>query len=63
MGYQKATAYETLLEFSFEAGKLLSKQNLSVDNATKRGAFKQRYETGDFLQKFEESFSLDIDLE
>lgn len=63
MGYQKPSAYQTLLEFTFAEGKLVSAQDLSLENAQKRGAFKQRFETGNIVQGIEEAFSLDIDLE
>jgi hypothetical protein len=63
MGYQKASAYETLLEFTFEAGKLVSTQDKSAENAKNRGAFKKRFETGNLVQSINESFSLDIDIE
>ena len=35
---------QTLLEFSFEAGKLVSQQNLSADNAKNIGAYKKPFE-------------------
>ncbi|MBD2533969.1 hypothetical protein H6G97_32265 [Nostoc flagelliforme FACHB-838] len=63
MGYQKATAYETLLEFTFEVGKLVTMQDISSENAKKRGAFKERFETGNSVRSIEESFSLKIDIE
>ena len=63
MGYQKATAYKTLLEFTFEAGKLVTIKDISAENAKKRGVFKKRFETGDSVQSIEESFSLNIDIE
>jgi len=63
MGYQKPSAYETLLEFDFEAGKLMSMQNISASNAKKRGNFKKKFETGDIVQIINESFSLDIEIE
>ncbi|MCG6137167.1 MAG: hypothetical protein MET45_21460 [Nostoc sp. LLA-1] len=49
MGYQKGSAFETLLDFSFETGKMVSVQNISAENETKRGAFKERFETGEFV--------------
>lgn len=63
MGYQKASAYETLLEFTFEAGKLVSMQDISASNAKKRGNFKKKFETGDIVQNIDESFSLNIEIE
>ncbi|ODG97124.1 MULTISPECIES: hypothetical protein [unclassified Nostoc] len=43
MGYQKPTAYETLLEFAFEVGKLVSMQDISDENSKNRGAFKKMF--------------------
>jgi hypothetical protein len=63
MGYQKATAYKTLLEFTFNEGKLISTQDLSVENAKNQGAFKKRFETGNLLQVIDEAFSLDREIE
>lgn len=63
MGYQKASAYETVLEFKFEKGKFVMMKDISSENATKRGNFKERFETGDIMQSIEESFSLDMNLE
>ncbi|MBD2616502.1 hypothetical protein H6G94_35690 [Nostoc punctiforme FACHB-252] len=63
MGYQKGSAFETLLEFSFEAGRLLSVQDISAENSQKRGTFKERFETGELVQSIDEAFSLDMDIE
>ena len=63
MGYQKASSYETLLEFTFEQGKLISVQDRSQENAKNRGAFKGRYEDSDLVRKLDESFSLDFNIE
>jgi hypothetical protein len=63
MGYQKGSAFGTLLEFSFEAGRVVSVQDISDENATKRGAFKERFETGEVTQSIEAAFSLDIGVE
>ncbi|MFN6498191.1 MAG: hypothetical protein RMX65_014455 [Nostoc sp. DedQUE01] len=63
MGYQKGSAFETLSEFSFEAGRLLSVQDISAENSQKRGTFKERFETGELVQSIDEAFSLDMDIE
>ncbi len=54
---------QSLLEFNFEAGKLVSQQNLSADNAKNIGAYKKPFETENLIQNIEEYFSLDIDME
>ncbi len=41
-GYQTATAYRTLLEFTFVDGKLISTQDISSENAQKRDALDMR---------------------
>ncbi|MBD2255015.1 hypothetical protein [Nostoc parmelioides] len=63
MGYQKGSAFERLLEFSFEAGRVVSVQDISAENSTKRGAFKEQFETGEVTQSIGAAFSLDIGVE
>jgi hypothetical protein len=63
MGYQKGSAFETLLEFSFEAGRVVSVQDISAENETKLGAFKERFETGEVTQSIKAAFSLDMNVE
>lgn len=47
MAYRYAISFQTLFEFTFAAGKLVSIQDLSAENAQNRSAFKQRFNTQD----------------
>lgn len=48
-GFQEAIAYPTLLELTFVEGKLVANQDLSLENAQKRRAFTQGFETEDIF--------------
>ena len=63
MGYQKASAFETVLDISFENGKVVEINERSKEIEKKREEFKKRYESGDMFETTEEAFSLDMDLE
>jgi hypothetical protein len=63
MGYQKATAFETVLDITLKGGRILEIKDRSEEMAQKRGAFKSHYESGNILQTIDEAFSLDMDLE
>jgi hypothetical protein len=60
MGYQDVTSYETLLEFTFDAGKLVSMENISVENATNRVALQKN---DDFIESIDDSFFTNMELE
>jgi hypothetical protein len=63
MGYQKATAFETVLDITLKGGRILEIKDRSEEMAQKRGAFKSRFHSGNILQTNAEAFSLDLDLE
>jgi len=67
MGYQKATAFETVLDVTLKNGRVVEITDRSQEIEQKRGAFKEYFESGDMSsdmrQKIEEAFSLDMDLE
>jgi len=63
MGYQKATAYETVLDLTFEKGLLMHVLDRSDEVKKKRGAFKEKYGRQNILESIDEAFSLDMDLE
>jgi hypothetical protein len=63
MGYQKATAFETVLDITLKGGRVLEIKDRSEEMAQKRGAFKNRFHSGNILQTNAEAFSLDLDLE
>jgi len=67
MGFPKPSAFKTVLDLTFEDGKLKEKKNRSREMKKKRGAFKKLYnkncKSGRIGQAVEEAFSLDMDLE
>jgi hypothetical protein len=63
MGFQKPTAYKTVIDLGFEQGHLVEVKDRSEEAETKRGAFKERYGKGNLFMSIDEAFSLDMDLE
>ncbi len=63
MGFQKATAFKTVLDITLKDGRIVEINDRSQEIEQKRGAFKRRYEGGDMFEMIEEAFSLDMDLE
>ncbi len=63
MGYQKATAFKTVLDITLKNGKVVDIKDRSREMERKRGAFKKRYDSGNMLQMIKDAFSLDMDLE
>lgn len=63
MGYQKPTAFKTVLDISLKDGRVVEIKDRSQEMEQKRGAFKKHYESGNMLQTTAEAFSLDMDLE
>jgi hypothetical protein len=63
MGFQKATAYKTVLELTLKEGRVIEFKDRSQEINRKRGAFKEHYESGDIGQRIAEAFSLDMGLE
>ncbi|WP_041923004.1 hypothetical protein [Cyanobacterium aponinum] len=61
MGYQKGTAYNTLLELKFQHGNLIDIRDLSKQNTRKRGAFKKSIEKTSPLNIIDNSFDLTFD--
>lgn len=63
MGYQKPTAFKTVFDVTLKEGQVVEIRDRSPEMAQKRGAFYERYKSGDMLQTIEEAFSLDMELE
>ncbi len=63
MGYQKPTAFRTVLDLTLKDGRVVEIKDRSQEMEQKRGAFKKRYESGNTGEMIEEAFSLDMDLE
>jgi hypothetical protein len=62
MGYQKASAYETVLDITLTDGQVVQIKDRSQEMEMKRGAFKKHYESGGIDRTTAEAFSLDMDL-
>jgi len=63
MGFQKATAFQTVIDLDFRGGRLIDFRNRSEEMARKRGAFKERFGKGNLTRDILDAFSLDIDTE
>jgi hypothetical protein len=63
MGYQKPTAFKTVLDITLKGGRVVEIKDRSQEMKEKRGAFKKHYESGNMVQTIDEAFSLDMDLE
>lgn len=63
MGYQKATAFKTVLDITLKDGRVVEINDRSQEMEQKRGAFKKHYESGNTFQTIPEAFSLDMDIE
>jgi hypothetical protein len=63
MGYQKPTAFGTVLDIRLEEGRVVDITDRSKEMELKRGDFKKHYESGNMVQTINEAFSLDMDLE
>ena len=63
MGFQKASAFEHVLDITLFKGKIANVRDRSAEMKTKRGQFKSAYESGDFRKTVDDAFSLDMDLE
>lgn len=63
MGYQKPSAFKTVLDITLKDGRVVEIKDRSKEMEQKRGAFKKRYESGNIGQAIEEAFRLDMDLE
>ena len=63
MGYQKPTAFKTVIDITITDGKVIAIRDRSREMKQKRGSFKKHYESEGMLQRIDEAFSLDMDLE
>jgi hypothetical protein len=62
MGYQKPSAFKTVLDITLKGGRVVEIKDRSQEMEERRGAFKKHYESGN-IQSIDEAFSLDMDLE
>lgn len=64
MGFQKPSAFRTVLDFQFNEGALQTITDLSAYYAEMRGKFKEQYESDpNFPQRINDAFSLDLDVD
>ncbi len=63
MGFQKPSAFETVLDLTFDEGLLIEEINRSEEYSRKRGAFKEQYEKDDLMKRIDDAFSLDLDVD
>jgi len=63
MGYQKPTAFKTVIDITLKDGRVLEIDDRSQEMEQKRGEFKKHYESGDLSQTIDQAFSLNMDLE
>lgn len=63
MGYQKPSAFKTVLDITLGDGRVIEINDRSREMEEKRGEFKKHYESGDMAGTILEAFSLDMDLE
>lgn len=61
MGYQKASAFETVLDFDFKDGRVTGLRDRSAEAAQKRGAFKEHFDQN-VTRGINESFDLDMEI-
>jgi len=62
MGYQKGTAFKTVLDITLRWGRVVEIKDRSKEMEQKHGEFKEHYESGDMMETIEEAFDLDMDL-
>ncbi len=64
MGFQKATAYKTVIDITLDRGRVAEVKDRSAEVATRRGSFQDDYHSRhDRMGAIEDAFSLDLDLE
>jgi hypothetical protein len=63
MGYQKPTAFKSVLDITLKDGTVVEIKDRSQEMEQKRGIFKKQYESGNSMDAIEKAFSLDMDLE
>lgn len=63
MGYQKPSAFKTVIDFTLKDGHVEQVNDRSKEIAKKRGKFKKKYEASDIIERVDDAFSLDMDIE
>jgi len=60
MGFQKASAFKTVIDITFNKGQITTIQNRSKEMRQIRGSFKKKYDSGDYRTTIAEAFSQDM---
>jgi hypothetical protein len=63
MGYQKASAFRNVIDFSLSRGKIININDRSAEIKKIRGLYKKYYDKGNIIANIETAFSLDPDIE
>jgi hypothetical protein len=63
MGFQKPSAYETVIDLIFEDGRIVEINDRSKEVEAIRKSGKERYKKWRIFKKIKKSFELDMDLE
>jgi len=61
-GFQKPSAFKTVIDLKFEDGRIMESNDRSKEVAAIRGRFKEGYETTGLIKRIKDAFSLDMDL-
>lgn len=62
MGFQKASAFETVIDMTFDSGRLTEVHDRSAEVEAIRGQFREGYDDMEIIRRIEEAFSMDMDL-
>jgi hypothetical protein len=62
-GFQKPSAFKTVIDLKFEDGRLIETKNRSKEVEEIRGSFKEKYGKTGILKRIKKAYSLDMDLE
>lgn len=63
MGYQKASAFREVLDITTDEGRIVGVNDRSDEIKQIRGGFKQRYESGSIIDRIDDAFRLDLEIE
>jgi hypothetical protein len=63
MGYQKASAYSSVVDTRFEAGRLVELRDRSVDAAAVRSSLERGQRPADMIEFIVDAFDSDSQLE
>ncbi len=62
MGYQKASAFKTVMDYTLEKGRVKDIKDRSAEAEQIRGHFKKKFESDNVIKGINEAFNLDMDL-